>query len=118
MQALKNGTSGESVKGALAESISSASGVDADAVEVTKVAESVEGALDFDFGDAAALVATAYEDPSARVEIDLTLRTAVAGGLANVTPSDVEILGIMSRNRILGGLCHALARGSPKETIL
>ena len=70
MQALVSNASSEAVKDALAESIAAASGFDAETVvTITKVAEAVEGSLDFDFGEAAPALARAYEDPALRADI-------------------------------------------------
>ena len=73
--------SSDAVKDAFAVSIASESGLDAETVAITKVAEAVEGFLDFDFGDAAAALARAYEDPALRADIARTLAAAVASGL-------------------------------------
>ena len=46
--------------------------------------------LDFDFGDAAASVTSAYEDPNVKADIEQTLQAAVASGLPGVTASSYD----------------------------
>lgn len=96
VQALQDEDSGKAVKEALAESVAASAGIDADNVVITEVMESVEGQLEFDFGDASASFAAAYENPDTKKEIERTLQTAVASGLLFVDPSDVTILGVTS----------------------
>ena len=74
--------------------------MDADAVEVTKVAELVEGSLDFNFGEAAASFANAYENPSTKASIERTLQDALATGLDGVDASAVEIRGVSLRSEV------------------
>ena len=108
VEALASNESGDTVRMALAASISAASGVAAETVAVTEVAEAVEGSLDFDFGEAAASVASAYEDPDLRTDIERTLEVALASGLPNVNASAVTILGIASAARSLSGTSRML----------
>ena len=56
----------DAVEDALAASIASSAGLDAETVEITRVEEAVGGALDFDLGAAAADVAAAFSDPATR----------------------------------------------------
>jgi len=96
VQALQDEESGKAVKKALEESVAASAGINADNVVITEVKESVEGSLEFDFGDASESFAAAFENPDTKKEIERTLQTAVASGLLFVDPSDVTILGVTS----------------------
>jgi hypothetical protein len=96
VQALQDEESGKAVKKALAESVAASAGINAADVVITEVTESVEGSLEFDFGDASESFAAAFENPDTKKEIERTLQTAVASGLLFVDPSDVTILGVSS----------------------
>jgi hypothetical protein len=114
VEALASNESGDTVRMALAASISAASGVAAETVAVTEVAEAVEGSLDFDFGEAAASVASAYEDPDLRADIERTLEVALASGLPNVNASAVTILGISPDARRVSGSSRTLLAAARK----
>ena len=114
VEALASKESGDTVRMALAASISAASGVAAETVAVTEVAEAVEGSLDFDFGEAAASVASAYEDPDLRADIERTLEVALASGLPNVNASAVTILGISPDARRVSGSSRTLLAAARK----
>merc|ERR1719171_812875 len=91
--ALASPDASDAVEDALAASIASSAGLDADTVEITRVEESVGGALDFDLGDAAADVAAAFSDAATRDGIERTFAASVAAG-TGVNASRVAILGV------------------------
>ena len=99
VQALLSNRSSEAIKEALAQSITSEAGIDGEII-VTEVLASVEGTLEFNFGEAAAFFATAYEDPNTKGDIEHTLQVALASGLAEVNASAVEIRGVSTGRRL------------------
>jgi hypothetical protein len=100
VEALLAPSSSAAVKESFAESIAESAGIDAEKVEITEVAESVEGSLEFDFGDSAADVEAAYANPETKAVIEETLQTAVASGLDDVEKDDVTILGVGGSRRL------------------
>jgi hypothetical protein len=103
VQALLSNRSSDAIKEALAQSITSEAGIDGEII-VTEVLASVEGTLEFNFGEAAAFFATAYEDPNTKGDIEHTLQVAFASGLPDVNASAVKIIGaVPSAGRRLTG---------------
>merc|ERR1719506_1119215 len=91
------------MKQAIAETIATESGVNAELIAVTEVAELLEGALVIDFGAATPLLLTAYEKLDTKRDIEDMLKVAVARALPSVLSNAVEIPGIALHDRRLAG---------------
>ena len=89
------------MKQAIAETIATESGVNAELVAVTEVAELLEGDLVIGFGAATPSLLTAYEKSHTKRDIEYMLKAAVAGVLPGVFSNAVEILGIASHAKLL-----------------
>ena len=101
VQVFAANASGEAATAAVAKSISSAAGIDEE-ITSAQAAESVEGSLEFEFGEDAAAFGLAYEDASTRVAVEQIFRDALARNLLDVNASDVK-LSIRSIGRQLAG---------------
>ena len=89
------------MKQAIAETIATESGVNAELIAVTEVAELLEGDLVIDFGAATPLLLTAFEEPDTKGDIEYILKAAVAVVLPGVFSNAVEIPGIASHAKLL-----------------
>ena len=98
---MASNTSGKAMKQAIAETIATESGVNAELIAVTEVAELLEGALVIDFGAATPLLLTAYENPDTKEDIGDMFKVAVAREMPSVLSNAVEIPGIASHAKLL-----------------